>query len=178
MRKKAFFLIFFWTYILVVQGALSAADTAGGTGGQAMKLTSTAFEHNAMIPAKYTCEGKDVNPPLEIQGIPEGVKTLVLIVDDPDAPMGTWVHWVVFNIPVASRIEENSVPGLQGRTNFGTNAYGGPCPPSGTHRYFFKLYALDSSLPLQEGISKGALEKAMQGHILAEGVLMGKYERS
>ncbi|MBI5145130.1 MAG: YbhB/YbcL family Raf kinase inhibitor-like protein [Candidatus Omnitrophica bacterium] len=142
-----------------------------------MKLTSPVFENNNYIPAKYTCEGDDINPALAIEGIPQGAKSLALIMDDPDAPMGTWVHWVVFDIPVISEIEENSIPGKQGKNNFGRLDYGGPCPPSGTHRYFFKIYALDKELGLNEGISKGALEKAMQGHILAEAQIIGLYQR-
>ncbi len=146
-------------------------------GGEAMKLTSSAFEHNQMIPSKFTCEGEDVNPTLNISEIPPEGKFLALIVDDPDAPMGTWVHWVVFNIPVTAAIEENSRPGLQGINDFGRRDYGGPCPPSGTHRYFFKIYALDTKLDLKEGISKAQLEKAMQGHILAQGELIGLYKK-
>ena len=131
-----------------------------------------------MIPARYTCQGEDISPALEIQSIPEGTKSLALIVDDPDAPAGTWVHWVVFNIAPAGRIEESSSPGLQGKTSFGNNAYGGPCPPSGTHRYYFKLYALDTALQLQEGVSKAALTQAMQGHILATAELVGLYKKT
>ena len=143
-----------------------------------MKLTSPAFEHNQMIPKKFTCQGNDVNPELNIAGIPAEAKSLVLIVDDPDAPIGTWVHWVVFNIPSATtKIKENSIPGMQGYNDFGRNNYGGPCPPSGTHRYFFKLYALDTELDLKEGIKKQELEKAMEGHILVKTELIGLYKK-
>jgi len=145
--------------------------------GGAMKITSPEFEHNKSIPSKFTCEGQDINPTLVIEGIPEGAKSLALIMDDPDAPMGTWVHWVVFDIPVVSKIAENSVPGKLGITNSGKKDYHGPCPPSGTHRYFFKIYALDTLLNLKEGISKGALEKAMQGHILDKAELIGLYKK-
>lgn len=145
--------------------------------GGAMKITSPAFKHNEYIPAKYTCEGEDINPELSISDIPEGAKSLALIMDDPDAPMGVWVHWVVFDIPVTARIEENSVPGKLGITNSGRKDYHGPCPPSGTHHYFFKLYALDARLNLKEGVSKGQLEKAMQGHILDKAELIGLYQR-
>ena len=141
-----------------------------------MEITSPAFKHNEYIPAKYTCEGEDANPPLVINGIPKEAKSLALIMDDPDAPMGVWVHWVVFDMPVVSRIEENSVPGKLGITNSGRD-YHGPCPPSGTHRYFFKIYALDTQLNLKEGISKEQLEKAMQGHILDKAELIGLYKR-
>ncbi|MBL7084536.1 MAG: YbhB/YbcL family Raf kinase inhibitor-like protein [Candidatus Omnitrophica bacterium] len=142
-----------------------------------MKLTSPEFEHKGVIPSKFTCQGNDVNPALIIEGLPNGVKSLVLIVDDPDAPMGTWVHWVVYDIPVIPKIEENSIPGMQGGNDFGRKDYGGPCPPSGTHRYFFKLYALDTQLNLPEGIGKEDLEKAMQGHILDQTELIGLYKK-
>lgn len=142
-----------------------------------MKLTSPEFENNQPIPARFTCEGEDINPALAIENAPPGAKSFALIVDDPDAPMGTWVHWVVFNIPPCGRIGENSVPGRLGVTNSGGSDYHGPCPPSGTHRYFFKLYALDALLDLKQGATKGALEKAMRGHILEEAELVGKYKR-
>lgn len=142
-----------------------------------MRLTSPEFNHNGMIPERFTCDGEDVNPALNIEDVPSDAKSLALIVDDPDAPMGTWVHWVVFDIPVASRIEENSVPGKQGMNDFRKLAYGGPCPPSGTHRYFFKLYALDCRLQLEEGTRKEDVERAMQGHILAQAELIGLYRR-
>lgn len=142
-----------------------------------MRLTSPEFEHNKFIPKKFTCQGDDVNPPLIIEEIPGEAKTLALIVDDPDAPMGTWVHWVVYNIPVVSGIDENSIPGKQGINDFGKKDYGGPCPPSGTHRYFFKVYGLDEELNLEEGISKEDLEEAMQGHILDKAELIGLYKK-
>lgn len=143
-----------------------------------MKLTSPEFENNSLIPIKFTCEGKDINPTLNISGIPTGTEELALIVDDPDAPMGTWVHWVVYNISVVSNIKENSIPGTLGANNSGKKEYHGPCPPSGTHRYFFKIYSLDKKLNLPEGVSKGELEKAMQGHILDKAELIGLYKRS
>lgn len=143
-----------------------------------MEINSPAFENNQSMPAKFSCEGQDINPALVIQGIPPQARSLALIVDDPDAPMGTWVHWVVFDIPLSPRIEENSIPGKQGVNTAGNKNYHGPCPPSGTHRYFFKLYALDTLLGLQEGISKGQLEKAMQGHILAQAQLVGLYKKN
>ncbi|MDD4938958.1 MAG: YbhB/YbcL family Raf kinase inhibitor-like protein [Candidatus Omnitrophica bacterium] len=143
-----------------------------------MRIISSAFPINGIIPEKYTCEGQDINPPLSIEHIPGNAKSLALIVDDPDAPMGTWVHWVAYNIPITSRIEENSVPGEQGRNSFGRQNYGGPCPPSGTHRYFFKIYALDSSLNLKPGATKNDLEDAMKGHILDRSELMGLYKKT
>jgi Raf kinase inhibitor-like YbhB/YbcL family protein len=143
-----------------------------------LSVMSPTFENNQLIPAKYTCDGDDVNPPLAIEGIPEGTKTLALIVDDPDAPMGTWDHWIVWNIPATtSKIAENTVPGTEGLNDFRKRSYGGPCPPSGTHRYFFKVYALDVKLDLSQTARKRDVEKAMQGHVLAEGELVGLYRR-
>ena len=142
-----------------------------------MKLTSPAFEHNKSIPKKFTCQGRDINPELIIEGTPAGTKSLALIMDDPDAPMGTWVHWVVYNIKPVSLIAENSVPGKQCLNNFRRESYGGPCPPSGTHRYFFKIYALDTELNLPGGATKGVLEQAMQGHILDKAELIGLYQK-
>ena len=150
---------------------------ASSIGGGNMQISSPEFKNNGVIPSKFTCEGEDINPALIIEGIPHNAKSLALIMDDPDAPMGTWVHWVVFDMPVISRIEENSVPGKLGITNSGRRDYHGPCPPSGTHHYFFKVYALDTKLNLNEGISKGQLEKAMQGHILDKAELIGLYRR-
>jgi Raf kinase inhibitor-like YbhB/YbcL family protein len=144
-----------------------------------LSVESAAFENNKLIPAKYTCDGDDVNPPLTIEGVPEGTKTLALIVDDPDAPMGTWDHWIVWNIPATtSKIAENTVPGTEGMNDFRKRSYGGPCPPSGTHRYFFKVYALDVKLDLSPTSRKRDVEKAMQGHVLAKGELVGLYRRS
>ncbi len=142
-----------------------------------MKITSPAFAPGEMIPKKYTCQGIDVNPPLEIAEIPSGTKSLALIVDDPDAPMGMWVHWVMYNIPVTGSIAERSAPGDQGENDFGKKMYGGPCPPSGTHRYFFKLYALDILIPKKGNMSKQDLAQAMRGHVLAEGQMMGVYKK-
>lgn len=147
-------------------------------GGGKMKITSSEFQHNDMIPAKFTCEGEDINPELRIENIPQGTKSLALIVDDPDAPMGTWVHWVVYDIPVVEVIKENSVPGKQGNNNFGRLDWGGPCPPSGTHRYFFKVYALDKELNQAEGLRKQELLKLMEGHIIEQAELIGLYKRN
>ena len=142
-----------------------------------MRITSPEFKHNEFIPKKFTCEGQDINPALIIEGMPEEAKSLALIVDDPDAPMGIWVHWVVYDIPVVNRIEENSIPGRQGMNDFSRKAYGGPCPPSGTHRYFFKIYALDAMLNLKEGVNKKGLENALQGHIVDKAELIGLYKK-
>lgn len=146
-------------------------------GERRMEIISPAFGNNQPIPKKYTCQGDDINPPLKLANIPEGAKSLALIVDDPDAPGGMWVHWVVFDIPVISEISENTIPGKQGINDFGRKNYGGPCPPSGTHRYFFKIYALDSKLNLREGINKENLENAMGPHILDKAELIGLYEK-
>ena len=145
-----------------------------------LSITSPAFLPGGMIPSKYTCDGADVSPPLLIGNIPENTRSLALIVDDPDAPVGTWVHWVVWNIVANTReIPENSVPpgALQGTNDFRKQEYGGPCPPSGTHRYFFKLYALDALLSAQEGATKARIEEAMKGHVLAQAELIGLYRR-
>ncbi|HAT03409.1 MAG TPA: hypothetical protein DCS29_01360 [Candidatus Magasanikbacteria bacterium] len=145
---------------------------------QHMQLTSPAFQHEGLIPSKYTCDGQDINPSLTISSVPEGAKSLALIVDDPDAPGGTWVHWVVWNIdPGIGIIAENSKPGLEGVTSLGQTGWGGPCPPSGTHRYYFKLYALDTLLQdgVKETVGADALVSLMEGHILGQAELMGKY---
>lgn len=147
-----------------------------------MKLKSNAFENNERIPSKYTCDGDNVNPQLSISEVPKNAKSLVLIMDDPDAikPAGkVWDHWIVFNIPSeAKEIPEAQEPqGVQGITSFGGLGYGGPCPPDAEHRYIFKLYALDTELSLNEGITKVEVETAMQGHIIEKTELIGRYER-
>ena len=150
-----------------------------------MQIASQAFEAGGMIPAKYTCDGPDLSPPLRWADPPAGTQSYALIADDPDAPVGMWVHWVLWNIPAdASGLEENlsksaSLPNgaKQGTTDFRRIGYGGPCPPSGTHRYFFKLYALDTMLELPSSTTKRDLEGAMQGHILGQAELVGKYQR-
>lgn len=143
-----------------------------------MRLGSPEFEHNQMIPKKFTCQGRDLSPALVLEDVPAEASSLVLIVDDPDAPMKTWVHWVVYDIPPSvSRMEEGSIPGKQGINDFNKINYGGPCPPSGTHRYFFKAYALDTELKLDEGKSKKELEKAMEGHIIQQAELIGLYKK-
>jgi Raf kinase inhibitor-like YbhB/YbcL family protein len=142
-----------------------------------MELTSKKFENNEMIPKKYSCKGQDVNPPLEIKDIPDGTESMVLIVDDPDAPMGTWTHWVLYNINPKDHIEENSIPGLQAFNDFDKKNYGGPCPPSGTHRYFFRLYALDKKIQDQEGKTREDVEKEMQGHVIDKTELIGLFKK-
>ena len=145
-----------------------------------LTVTSTAFAEGAAIGAKYTCDGVNVNPPLAIGATPAGTRSLALIMDDPDAPVGIWVHWVAWNIPAQTReIPENGMPAgaQQGLNDWKRNDYGGPCPPSGTHRYYFKIYALDTTLTLAPATTKVDLERAMQGHVLAVGQLMGTYKR-
>jgi Raf kinase inhibitor-like YbhB/YbcL family protein len=157
------------------------------TGGEAMelKIKTRAFHEGDMIPKKYTCDGADVSPPLTWEGVPANTKSLALISDDPDAPMGTWVHWVIYNIPTSvTELSENVPPikilengAQQGTNDFHKIGYGGPCPPRGIHRYYFKLYALDKVFESGPGVTKAQLLKAMEGHILAQGQLMGRYKR-
>jgi Raf kinase inhibitor-like YbhB/YbcL family protein len=151
----------------------------------AMRIESSAFSEGGRIPRRHTCDGKDVSPPLSWSGTPEGAKSLALICDDPDAPGKTWVHWVVFNIPPAARqLPEGIAPGeiipgggTQGKNDFRKLGYGGPCPPGGTHRYQFKLYALDAELALPAGATKAELEDAIEGHVLGQATLTGNYSR-
>ena len=153
--------------------------------GAAMEVRSHAFKPGGMIPAKYTCDGADISPPLTWPDPPAGTKSFALIMDDPDAPVGTWVHWVIWNIPATARALEENVPktaslpnaARQGTNDFKRIGYGGPCPPSGTHRYFFKLYALGSTLSLSPETTKSVLEDTMRRHILAQSELIGKYTR-
>ncbi|MFH1229651.1 MAG: YbhB/YbcL family Raf kinase inhibitor-like protein [Candidatus Aenigmatarchaeota archaeon] len=143
-----------------------------------LKISSPVIIKNrGPIPKKYTFDGDNVNPPLNIENVPKEAKSLVLIMDDPDAPMGTWVHWVVWNIPTKGIIEENSVPGIEGLNSFNDHSYGGPSPPSGTHRYYFKAYALNTKLEIDNNSRKEDVESAMEGHIIAKAELMGLYTR-
>jgi len=163
------------------------ASTAAGA--EDMRLSSAAFEEGQSIPKAYTCEGRDLSPPLSWDGVPAGTKSLVLIVDDPDAPdpaapRVTWVHWLLYNLPASSGgLPEAATPGnlprgaLQGRNGWGRAGYGGPCPPIGRHRYFFKLYALDIVLPDLKQPEKAALVQAMRGHVLGESQLVGTYRK-
>jgi Raf kinase inhibitor-like YbhB/YbcL family protein len=148
-------------------------------------LSSPAFAHGGSIPVDFCCDDKDISPALQWGEPPQGTNSLALIMDDPDAPSGTWVHWVLYNLPVSARSLPEGVPpdaelpdgSRQGRNSWGRLGYGGPCPPRGTHRYFFKLYALDTQLGLPAGATKEQLLKAMQGHVLASAELMGTYAR-
>ncbi len=142
-----------------------------------LRVRSTAFSQGGHIPPRYTCEGENINPPLEVDGIPAGTRSLALIVEDPDAPKGVYDHWIVWNIPPTAGIAENSNVGITGRNSFGKNNYGGPCPPSGSHRYFFKVYALDEDLSLARDADKARLLQAMEGHILSSGELMAHYQK-
>jgi Raf kinase inhibitor-like YbhB/YbcL family protein len=143
-----------------------------------LAVKSPAFQPNSSIPKKYSCDGEGTNPALTIEGVPKETKSLALVVDDPDAPGGTFDHWVVWNIPPSiSKICERSVPGTEGLNGMRKPGYTGPCPPSGTHRYFFKVYALDTELSLGPKSTKRDLEKVIQGHILAKGELIGLYHR-
>lgn len=165
------------------KGPASNGSPGTGKGNESMniqsiKVFSSAFESNDTIPKKYTCNGENINPPLEFKGIPEEARSLVLILDDPDAPMKTFTHWIVWNIGPVAKIDEDSVPGIEGMNDFRKIGYGGPCPPSGTHRYFFRIYALDKELELKEGASRKELENEMIGHIIAEGELMGKSSKT
>lgn len=151
-----------------------------------MVIQSSAFKEGATIPAKYTCDSLDISPPIEWSKGPEGTKSYALICDDPDAPGGTWVHWVIYNIPYSILELSENVPKMeslnngarQGKSDFESIGYGGPCPPGGTHRYYFKIYALDFILDHKPAISKKELLKAIEKHILEEGQLMGRYKRS
>lgn len=150
-----------------------------------MKLTSSAFAEGTLIPRKYSCDGDDVSPPLAWSDVPAGARSLALICDDPDAPVGTWVHWVVFNLPPTVMGLSEGVPaqkaaagGMHGANSWRRLGYGGPCPPSGTHRYFFKLYALDTTLALDNTATAKDVQAALAGHVLAQAQLMGKYQRA
>ncbi len=167
--------------------ALSLALPAHGGEHMALSITSPVFENGGGIPSKYTCEGKDISPALMFSGVPEGTKSLVLIVDDPDAPdpaapKMTWVHWVLYNLPPDTTGLEESVAslpagGLEGVNDWKRTGYGGPCPPIGRHRYFFKLYALDTVLSDLYKPTKAELEQAMQNHALAQVELVGTYQK-
>lgn len=140
-------------------------------------VSSSVFGHEDNIPSRYTCEGENINPPLTIGEIPEGTRTLALIMEDPDAPKGTYDHWLAWNIPPETTIRENTNPGISGTNSAGKTGYLGPCPPSGSHRYYFHVYALDAALDIQAGETKETLRTAMEPHLLASGTLMGRYQK-
>ncbi len=160
--------------------AMAIAVSTFAAGGGKMKITSSAFQEGANIPSKFTCDGANVNPPLHIEQVPAQAKSLALIVDDPDAPGGLFIHWLVWSIDAkTTEIAENGVPpnAVQGKNGFGKSGYGGPCPPSGTHRYYFRVYALDQTLNLSAGASRGELDGRMKGHIVGQAELMGRYSK-
>jgi Raf kinase inhibitor-like YbhB/YbcL family protein len=183
VKRRYYFIVILVVAALGLFGSFH--ETVSAEGGKAMQLMSLVFTEGGMIPTKYTCKGQDISPPLEWKDAPPGTKSFALICDDPDAPGATWVHWVVYNIPPnITKLTEDIRPDkefingmMQGNNDWPKIGYGGPCPPSGTHRYYFKLYALDAVLPLRPGIRKGALLQAMKGHILAEAQLMGTYKK-
>src|SRR2546430_162889 len=150
-----------------------------------IKLTSSAFSEGQPIPRAYTCDGVNISPPLEWSGVPKTARTIAIVCDDPDAPGGTWVHWVLYNLPAENiglvenlpATENVKAGGFQGQNDFGKSGYGGPCPPSGTHRYYFKIFAFDRELDLPSGAKRGQLDAAMKGHVVAQGELMGRYSR-
>jgi Raf kinase inhibitor-like YbhB/YbcL family protein len=156
-----------------------AAMASFAAGGAKMKITSSAFQEGAIIPSRFTCDGADTSPPLQIADIPSGAKSLALIVDDPDAPSGLFTHWMIWNIsPQTSTVGEGRAPqGVQGTNDFGKSGYGGPCPPPGEHRYHFKIFALDRELDLSSGAKRAQLDAALKGHVVAQGELMGRYSR-
>jgi Raf kinase inhibitor-like YbhB/YbcL family protein len=165
---------------IVIGLAAIGLATAIGAGEGKMKIKTTAFQEGGNIPSKFTCDGADANPPLRFEGVPAEAKSLALIIDDSDAPGGLFTHWLVWNIdPKTTTVEENSAPssGVQGKNDFGKSGYGGPCPPSGTHRYIFKVFALDRQLGLAAASKRAQLDAQMRGHILAQGELMGRYSR-
>ena len=163
-----------WLLSAAIVGCSIILEAAGP-----MKITCLAFAEGENIPVKFTCDGPDTSPPLKIEGVPAGAKTLALIVDDPDAPSGLFTHWLVWNIDSKTQsVNEGAAPGgIEGRNDFGKTGYGGPCPPSGTHRYYFKIFALDQQLNLKAGARRKELDAAMKGHVVGQGELMGKYAR-
>jgi Raf kinase inhibitor-like YbhB/YbcL family protein len=158
---------------------LLASIVSFAAGGAKMKITSSAFNEGGNIPSKFTCDGSDTSPPLQVTSVPPGAKSLVLIADDPDAPGGLFTHWLVWNIaPQTNSIAEGTAPkGVHGTNDFGKSGYRGPCPPPGTHRYSFKIFALDRELDLSSGAKRGQLDAAMKGHVIAQGELTGRYSR-
>lgn len=165
-------------FLTLILTSCSGSNRDNNMNFQKLNITSNVFKHNSLIPANYTCDGDDVNPPLMISNIPDTAKTLVIIAYDPDA--NDWVHWIVWNIKVNGtelKINEYSVPGTEGINTFKEHAYRGPCPPSGTHSYVFEVYAIDKELAIRENSTKDDVEEAMQGHIIAKGELIGIYTK-
>ena len=179
------FLLLATVLLVLTTGGCGAAPSPESEGTVSLNLASTAFGQGEPIPINFSCDGSDISPPLQWDAPPAGTQSFALIVDDPDAPVGTWVHWVLYDLPAESRDLPEAVPpdaelpagGLHGQNSWKRLGYGGPCPPSGTHRYFFKLYTLDIALGLESGAAAEQVRKAMGGHVLAEGELMGTYSR-
>ena len=166
----------------IISGAvviLLAVIASFAAEGARMKITSSALQSGGNIPSKFTCDGSDTSPPLQITGVPSEAKSLVLIADDPDAPSGLFTHWLVWNIPPQTNsIAEGSAPkGVHGANDFGKSGYRGPCPPPGTHRYSFKIFAMDRELDLRAGAKRSQVDAAMKGHVIAQGELVGRYAR-
>lgn len=185
--RKLWFIPILMLLLCSCSGRDGLTASKGRLSKMSIEVTSPAFRDGGSIPSKYTCDGQDISPPLKWNTIPDGTKSIALIVDDPDAPRGDWVHWVVYDLPPSLRELPERVPaqekilgngGRQGTNDYGKIGYGGPCPPSGVHRYFFKVYALDQELKPGPGATKAELLAAMDTHILAEGQLMGKYSRT
>ena len=183
MKRRKIYLPLLGLILILACVACQASSPGGEQEGELqmpITISSSAFSEGDEIPRKHTCDGEDLSPPLYWSGSPDGTQSLVLITDDPDAPGGTFVHWVLYNIPPNTTLLAEGVSGVgtQGVNGFGRSGYGGPCPPKGpAHRYFFKLYALDTSLDLQSSAGKAEVEMAMQGHVLAQGQLVGTYKR-
>jgi len=181
MKKIPLLIITFFIFLFYIFLQISIAEVKA----MDLEVRSNAFKYGGYIPSKYTCDGDNVSPQLSWSKGPNGTKSYAIIADDPDAPMGTWVHWVIYNIPenitslpeALSDDKQLDFGALQGKNDFRRIGYGGPCPPGGTHRYYFKVYALDTVLDVDPGLTKRQLLKAMEGHILAKGELMGKYSR-
>ena len=166
--------------MLVCGSAIVLTVVVSLAGGAKMKITSSAFSEGGNVPSQFTCDGSDTNPPLHIEGVAGEAKSLALIVDDPDAPGGLFTHWIAWNIdPKTTEVGESSSPSgaIQGKNDFGKSGYGGPCPPSGTHRYHFKFFALDRMLELKAGAKRKELETAIHGHVIGQGELIGRYAR-
>ena len=182
--KKLFLLIILFLCCNISSNCISYSETIQIKKTE-IKLTSTAFKDGEMIPEEYTCDDKNVSPPLSWTYVPNGTKSITIICDDPDAPIGIWVHWVLYDLPFSIKELTENIPSLEklqngakhGINDFHKFGYGGPCPPGGTHRYYFKIYALDNETGLKPGATKEQLLKVIKGHILAEGQLIGRYKR-
>jgi len=178
MNKYLTYFVIFGIIIIIIVPLISGNKID-------IKVSSTAFKEGELIPSKFTCDGENISPQIAWTNFPKSTESFVLISDDPDAPVGTWVHWVVYNIPASCTELKEKFPKdekfdngiMQGTTDFRKTGYGGPCPPSGTHRYYFKIYALDVILNVKSGLTKKEILKEIEGHIIAEGQLMGKYKR-